>query len=73
MEAWEDALMFPTIRRRRFGGERMHLDVAKETFTEYCFTGKDGRARGRDEGSKQNSATIGEALRRLFQVRLTLY
>jgi hypothetical protein len=27
----------PTIRRRRFGGERMHLDVAKETVTEYYY------------------------------------
>jgi hypothetical protein len=27
----------PTIRRRRFGGECMHLDVAKETFTEYYY------------------------------------
>jgi hypothetical protein len=30
------------------------------------ITGKDGKARGSDEGSKQNSATIGKALRRLF-------
>jgi hypothetical protein len=66
----EDALM---IRRRRFGGEGMHKHVAKETVTEDYFTGKDGRARGRDKGSKQNSATIGKALRRLFQLRLTLH
>jgi hypothetical protein len=30
------------------------------------ITGKDGRAQGSDEGSKQISSTIGKALRRLF-------
>jgi hypothetical protein len=30
------------------------------------ITGKDGRARGSDEGSKQISATIGKALRSLI-------
>jgi hypothetical protein len=34
-----DALMSPTIRRRRFGGARMHEHVAKETetVTEYYY------------------------------------